>query len=109
MAREGLLVDLQATINKAKTEKEGVPVRKEDIQVERNGELKNGNLEVTPFKVASNRERHFLILFEDSRPAGGAELAETMAVERKTFQPRKEKTHGFTTRQLKEEHFADKR
>ena len=39
MAREGLLFDLQAAISDAKKEKEGVPVRKENIQIERNGEL----------------------------------------------------------------------
>jgi len=109
MAREGLLFDLQATINKAKTEKEGVPVRKEDIQVERNGELKNVNLEVTPFKVASNRERHFLILFEDSRPAGGAELAETMAGEAKLSKAGKEKRSDRQSSHLKQELVATKR
>src|SRR6266403_520023 len=35
MAREGLLFDLQAAISDAKKEKEGVPVRKENIQIER--------------------------------------------------------------------------
>src|SRR5256884_3607781 len=109
MAREALLLDLQATINKAKTEKEGVPVRKEDIQVERNGELKNVNLEVTPFKVASNRERHFLILFEDSRPAGGAELAETMAGEAKLSKAGKEKSSDRQSSHLKQELVATKR
>src|SRR5437016_9205051 len=109
MAREGLLFDLQATINKAKTEKEGVPVRKEDIQVERNGELKNVNLEVTPFKVASNRERHFLILFEDSRPAGRAELAETMAGEAKLSKAGKEKPSDRQSSHLKQELVATKR
>src|SRR5882724_12071609 len=46
MAREGLLFDLQAAINDAKKEKEGVPVRKESIQIERNGELTDVSLEI---------------------------------------------------------------
>jgi len=55
MAREGLLFDLQSAINEAKKEKEGVPVRKENVQIERNGEVKDVNLEITAFKVISNR------------------------------------------------------
>src|SRR5205823_4416136 len=43
MAREGLLFDLQAAINKAKTEKEGVPVRKENVPVERDGIIGTGS------------------------------------------------------------------
>src|SRR2546426_7361086 len=49
MAREGLLFDLQAAINDAKKEKEGVPIRKENIQIERNGELTDVNLEIIAF------------------------------------------------------------
>src|SRR5260370_17602153 len=76
MAREGLLFDLQAAINEAKKEKKGAPVRKENVQIERNGELKEVNLEISSVKVASDRRRHFLIMFEDSRPADKAEVAE---------------------------------
>src|SRR2546427_1091453 len=91
MTREGLLFDLQAAINKEKTEKEGVPVRKENVPVERDGELKDVNLEVTRFKVASNRERNFLIVLEGSRSAGRAESGGTMAGETKPVEGRKEK------------------
>src|SRR5260370_24331893 len=55
MAREGLLFDLQAAINDAKKEKDGVPVRKENIQIERDGELTDVSLEIVAFKIASNR------------------------------------------------------
>src|SRR5438874_1225512 len=109
MAREGLLFDLQAAINKAKTEKEGVPVRKENVPVERDGELKDVNLEVTRFKVASNRERNFLIVFEDSRPAGRAESAGTMAGEAKLSEGGKEKRSDRQSSHLKQELVATKR
>src|SRR5947209_11581666 len=109
MAREGLLFDLQAAINKAKTEKEGVPVRKENVPVERDGELKDVNLEVTRFKVASNRERNFLIVFEDSRPAGRAESAGTMAGEAKLSEGEKEKRSDRQSSHLKQELVATKR
>src|SRR2546430_16508703 len=102
MAREGLLFDLQATINKAKTEKEGVPVRKEDIQVERNGKVKDVNLEITAFKVTSGSGRHFLIMFEDSRPAGKGEIPETMAAEAKLGKGGKERRSGQSSH-LKQE------
>src|SRR5713226_4874671 len=108
MAREGLLFDLQVAINEAKKEKEGVPVRKENVQIERNGEVRDVNLEITAFKVISNRERHFLIMFEDSRPAGRAELAETVAGETKLGKGGKEKRSNQSSH-LKQELAATKR
>src|SRR2546422_327881 len=108
MAREGLLFDLQAAINDAKKEKEGVPVRKENVQIERNGEVKDVNLEITAFKVVSGCGRHFLILFEDSRSAGKGELAETMAAEAKLGKGGKEKRSGQSSN-LKQELAATKR
>src|SRR6058998_2804839 len=110
MAREGLLFDLQAAINKAKTEKEGVPVRKENVPVERDGELKDVNLEVTRFNVASNGEPNFLIVFEDSRPAGRAESAgTTMAGEAKPSEGGREKRSDRQSSHLKQELAATKR
>src|SRR5437867_53954 len=108
MAREGLLFDLQSAINEAKKEKEGVPVRKENVQIERNGEVKDVNLEITAFKVVSGSGRHFLIMFEDSRPAGKGELAETMAAEAKLGKAGKEKRSGQSSH-LKQELAATKR
>ncbi len=108
MAREGLLFDLQAAISDAKKEKESVPVRKENIQIERNGELKDVNLEITAFKVTSNGGRHFLIMFEDARPAGGANAAETGAGETKPSKGGKEKRSDQSSR-LKQELAATKR
>ncbi len=106
MAREGLLFDLQAAINAAK--KEGVPVRKENVQIERDGKVKDVNLEITAFKVTSGSGRHFLIMFEDSRPAGKAELAETMAGEVKLGKGGKEKRSNQSSH-LKQELAATKR
>jgi two-component system CheB/CheR fusion protein len=108
MAREGLLFDLQAAINEAKKEKEGVPVRKENVQIERNGEVKDVNLEITAFKVISGSGRHFLIMFEDSRPAGRAELVEAMAAEAKLGKGGKEK-RSHQSSHLKQELAATKR
>jgi two-component system CheB/CheR fusion protein len=108
MAREGLLFDLQAAISDAKKEKESVPVRKENIQIERNGELKDVNLEITAFKVTSNGGRHFLIMFEDARLAGGANAAETGVGETKPSKGGKEKRSDQSSH-LKKELAATKR
>jgi PAS domain-containing protein len=109
MAREGLLFDLQAAINEVKKEKEGVPVRKENVQIERNGELKDVNLEITAFKVVSHRGRHFLIMFEDSTPAGRAESAETLAREAKLSKGGRKKRSDRQSSHLKQELAATKR
>ena len=108
MAREGLLFDLQSAISDAKKEKESVPVRKENIQIERNGELKDVNLEITAFKATSNGGRHFLIMFEDARPAGGANAAETGAEETTPSKGGKEKRSDQSSH-LKKELAATKR
>src|SRR5207244_3043076 len=79
MAREGLLFDLEAAINKAK--KEGVPVRKENVEVGGNGELKGVNFEVIPLNASSTKERHLLIMFEDAKPTARSESADAMATE----------------------------
>src|SRR5882724_1638089 len=108
MAREGLLFDIQAGISDAKKEKESVPVRKENIQIERSGELMDVNLEITAFKVNSNGGRHFLIMFEDARPAGGANTAETGAGEAEPSKGGKEKRSDQSSH-LKKELAATKR
>src|SRR6266478_3976569 len=108
MAREGLLFDLQVAINEAKKEKEGVPVRKENVQIERNGEVKDVNLEITAFKVISNRERHFLIMFEDSRPADKADAAENTPGEAEPGKGGREKRSNQSSH-LKQELAATKR
>ncbi len=62
MARDGLLLPLRATINKAK--KDNKPVRKENVPFRRHGENHKVSLEVIP--LTNLRERCFLILFENA-------------------------------------------
>src|SRR5438105_11158768 len=107
MAREGLLFDLQAAINRAK--KGGVPVRKENVEVEGNGESKGVNFEVIPLQATSTKERHLLIMFEDATPAGRPESAETMATEVRPGKGGKQKRSNRQTIQLKQELVAAKR
>src|SRR6266478_2217859 len=109
MAREGLLFDLQAAINDAKKEKDGVPVRKENVQIERNGELTDVNLEIIAFKLISNRGRHFLIMFEDSRLAVSGDSAETVSGEAKLGKGGREKRSDRQSSHLKQELAATKR
>src|SRR6266446_1754635 len=109
MAREGLLFDLQAAINDAKKEKEGVPVRRENIQIERNGELTAVSLEITAFKVVPNKGRHFLIMFENSRVAGSGDSAETVSGEAKLGKGGREKRNDRQISHLKQELAATKR
>lgn len=104
MARGGLLFDLQAAINKAK--REDVSVRKHNVQVKRNGEPKDVSLEVIPFRVASAKERHFLIVFEDTTRAGRSEPARTTLSEIKPSKGGKEGRSQTVT--LKQELAATK-
>ena len=99
MAREGLLFDLQASINKAR--KEGVPVRKENVEVGGNGELKGVNFEVIPLNATASKERHLLIMFEDATPPGRSESAETMATEVRPGKGRKQERNNRQTLQMK--------
>ena len=71
MAREGLLLPLRTTINKAK--KENKIARRENIRINQNGDTRTVNIEVVPLK--NLRERCFLILFEEAEKAARAERA----------------------------------
>src|SRR5438309_10807014 len=107
MAREGLLFDLQASINKAR--KEGGPVRKENVEVGGNGELKGVNFEVIPLNATASKERHLLIMFEDATPPCRSESAETMATEVRPGKGGKQERNNRQTIQLKQELAATKR
>jgi len=61
MARQGLMLPLRATINKAK--KENKAVRRENVRVDQNG-TRAVNIAVIPLK--NLRERCYLILFEEA-------------------------------------------
>jgi len=80
MAREGLLVDLRDSLQKAT--RSGLPVRKEKVPLRSDGGLREVNIEVIPIRGASQAEQYFLVLFEDVAPplkpgAEGAESGET--------------------------------
>lgn len=60
MARDGLMMPLRTAINKAK--KENQRVRRENVQLDQDGQVKHVSLEVIPLKNV--KDRNFLILFE---------------------------------------------
>src|SRR5467141_4458683 len=70
MAREGLMTNLRAAIDKAKTS--GDTVRKKEIAIKSNGKYIDVNLEVVTLKTSTNLP-YFLIAFEEalSRPISG--------------------------------------
>ena len=63
MVRPGLLFELKALIDKARSE--GVAAAKEGILLD-NGNDTLMNLEVIPFRTPARQQPHFLVLFEDS-------------------------------------------
>jgi len=65
MAREGLMLPLRTAINKAKQENQRV--RKENVQLDQDGQLNYVSLEVIPLKNVKGR--NFLILFESRSTA----------------------------------------
>jgi two-component system CheB/CheR fusion protein len=66
MAREGLLVDLRASLQKAR--KTQARVRREGIRVKRDGGFNEIRLEVVPF-AGLDGASHYLVLFEPAAPA----------------------------------------
>src|SRR5467141_2611496 len=70
MAREGLMTNLRAAIDRAKTS--GDTVRKKEIAIKSDGKYIDVNLEVVPLKTSTNLP-YFLIAFEEalSRPISG--------------------------------------
>jgi two-component system, chemotaxis family, CheB/CheR fusion protein len=66
MVRQGLLVELRATIYQAQRQK--ILVRKEGLRIEEGGLSKIINIEVIPFKPATDEELYFLVLFEQAPP-----------------------------------------
>src|SRR5437764_5791885 len=64
LARPGLLVELVAAIQAARTE--GAPVRREGIRVEAEGAVRDARLEVIPVKLPDTETGCYLILFEEA-------------------------------------------
>jgi two-component system, chemotaxis family, CheB/CheR fusion protein len=67
MLRASLEMPLRSTINDVKTSNSAI--RKEGILFQGSGQAAFLNLEVVPLSGSAVRERCFLLLFEDSRPA----------------------------------------
>jgi two-component system, chemotaxis family, CheB/CheR fusion protein len=72
MAREGLLLELRAALQKSK--RDDLPVRKERVQVRSDRGTREVDLEVIPVRGPSEAEPYFLILFQDSIPRAHAEI-----------------------------------
>src|SRR5207237_10160413 len=94
-AREGLMTNLRAAIDRAKTS--GDSVRKKEIAAKSDGKYIDVDLEVVPLKTSTNQPS-FLIAFEESPPrptpgptVGGARGAKharnLMAEDRKLLPP----------------------
>jgi two-component system CheB/CheR fusion protein len=108
MAREGLLVDVRAAIQKAR--KEDAPARKQGIRIKRDGRLLEVDIEVIPIKSPNSAERWFLVLFEEAPPpktnarkisrreSGRGSIAQS-AHERQVIQLQEELAHTKSTLQ----------
>lgn len=67
MAREGLLLDLRATIHRVR--KARVPSKTEGVKVKYNGRFLYVDVEVIPLGPAEAPEAHFLVLFDEPKTA----------------------------------------
>ena len=65
MARPGLLFELQKAMEAAR--KDYTPVMREKVQVESNGDRHTINIEIIPFRVGSDSNPNFLIVFHDAK------------------------------------------
>jgi two-component system CheB/CheR fusion protein len=63
MAREGLLVDLRAALGMAKKTKGAV--RKEGVQFQSEGKVREVDLEVFPLQGQSAQERYYVVVFQE--------------------------------------------
>jgi two-component system CheB/CheR fusion protein len=69
MAGESLAMELRVLVRQAAGK--DVPVRKEGIKVRNNNIVSTIKIEVLAFKARDSRERHFLVVFEDTPAATG--------------------------------------
>jgi two-component system, chemotaxis family, CheB/CheR fusion protein len=85
MAREGLMLPLRATIQRAKRDNE--TARQENISIKQDGQTRGVNVEVVPLK--NLKDRCFLVLFEEWEKAppnsGGATTTRSF----RTVKPRR--------------------
>ena len=101
MIKPGLLFDVQNAIAEAKDS--GTPVRKENLQLEADGQFSTLSLEVIPFQAPPNSSRNLLICFEDGN-------AEPLASGTKPATPAtgKQEANAKLVAQLKQELSATK-
>ena len=64
MARPGLLFELRSAIEEA--QEKGFEAIRQEVRVEEDGQGKTVTIRVIPFKVPSQRENSFLIIFEST-------------------------------------------
>jgi two-component system CheB/CheR fusion protein len=77
MARPGLLFELQSAIEEAR--KKGFEAIREDVRVDDDGKSKIVTVRVVPFKIPSENQYSFLIVFENSSPARGSSAGDRLA------------------------------
>ncbi|MET0152882.1 MAG: chemotaxis protein CheB [Candidatus Binatia bacterium] len=79
MVREGLLHGLRTAFQQSR--REGGAVRRSGLQVRTNGHDVEVSLEVIPFGESTGKDRHYLVLFQETpllevkQPAGGGKAA----------------------------------
>ena len=83
LAREGLVAALGKAIQTAR--QRNAAAREAGFRIEDSGELRDVAIRVLPLRGSpSEEERHFLVLFEDAEPNGGAGAARMPAIEEST-------------------------
>ncbi len=99
MIREGLFVELQSAISKARTQ--GKPVSKKGLHVEQDGKSITVTIDVIPITSGKNREPVFLILFEKDPLQNVSDTAESSPSPK--MPKRGQGTKGSQITQLKQE------
>ena len=75
MAREGLVMDLRATVNKAM--KQNTRVWHEGARVKQDGHFVNVTIEAIPFQIPLSHERYYLVMFDGTPPLAAHEEPES--------------------------------
>ena len=104
MVRSGLLSELQNAIETAR--KSGAAVAKDRVQVDSHANMSLVNMEVTPFKAASDNNSMYLITFSEVVSPDGAKAPAKAKVEKQL--PESESLKGRHINQLKQELAATK-
>ncbi len=104
MARPGLLFELQSAIDEAR--KKGFEAIRRDVRVDEDGKSKMVTVRVVPFKVPTQEQYSFLIIFEASSnaneaPAGAKDSATAVVLEQLSSDERS--TLGRQLVQLRQE------